>query len=63
MRFLGRKWLKNCMDIAYSPVKTNQKTAYTRRVNFHPKVGFVSLGYPKALVDSELILTQLKAGV
>jgi ribosomal protein S12 methylthiotransferase len=26
-----------------------------------PKVGFVSLGCPKALVDSELILTQLKA--
>ncbi|HET7591718.1 MAG TPA: 30S ribosomal protein S12 methylthiotransferase RimO, partial [Rhodanobacteraceae bacterium] len=26
-----------------------------------PKVGFVSLGCPKALVDSERILTQLKA--
>jgi ribosomal protein S12 methylthiotransferase len=26
-----------------------------------PKVGFVSLGCPKALVDSELILTQLRA--
>ena len=26
-----------------------------------PKIGFVSLGCPKALVDSELILTQLKA--
>ncbi|RPE81385.1 30S ribosomal protein S12 methylthiotransferase RimO [Vulcaniibacterium tengchongense] len=26
----------------------------------HPKVGFVSLGCPKALVDSERILTQLK---
>src|ERR1700743_1878606 len=25
-----------------------------------PKVGFVSLGCPKALVDSELILTQLR---
>ena len=25
-----------------------------------PKVGFVSLGCPKALVDSERILTQLK---
>src|SRR5206468_3564595 len=30
----------------------------TRRV---PKVGFVSLGCPKALVDSERILTQLRA--
>ena len=26
-----------------------------------PRVGFVSLGCPKALVDSENILTQLKA--
>ena len=26
-----------------------------------PKVGFVSLGCPKALVDSEQILTQLRA--
>ena len=26
-----------------------------------PKVGFVSLGCPKALVDSEHILTQLRA--
>lgn len=32
---------------------TNQKNA--------PKVGFVSLGCPKALVDSERILTQLRA--
>lgn len=29
--------------------------------NFIPKVGFVSLGCPKALTDSELILTQLSA--
>ena len=26
-----------------------------------PRVGFVSLGCPKALTDSELILTQLSA--
>ena len=26
-----------------------------------PKIGFVSLGCPKALTDSELILTQLAA--
>ena len=26
----------------------------------NPKVGFVSLGCPKALVDSERILTQLR---
>jgi ribosomal protein S12 methylthiotransferase len=29
--------------------------------NTHPKIGFVSLGCPKALVDSERILTQLRA--
>ena len=29
--------------------------------NTSPKVGFVSLGCPKALTDSELILTQLNA--
>ena len=29
--------------------------------NETPKVGFVSLGCPKALTDSELILTQLSA--
>ena len=36
------------MSEALSPTKT-------------PKVGFVSLGCPKALTDSELILTQLSA--
>src|SRR6201988_2965973 len=37
--------------------------ARTRTPKTHraPKVGFVSLGCPKALVDSELILTQLRA--
>ncbi len=29
-------------------------------IDYQPKVGFVSLGCPKALVDSERILTQLK---
>jgi ribosomal protein S12 methylthiotransferase len=33
----------------------------TRRKKAAPKVGFVSLGCPKALVDSERILTQLRA--
>jgi ribosomal protein S12 methylthiotransferase len=32
-----------------------------RRRNEAPRVGFVSLGCPKALVDSEEILTQLRA--
>ncbi|MGW8183664.1 MAG: 30S ribosomal protein S12 methylthiotransferase RimO, partial [Burkholderiales bacterium] len=33
----------------------------TTRPSAPPKVGFVSLGCPKALVDSERILTQLRA--
>src|SRR6478672_3265723 len=33
----------------------------TRRTTPAPRVGFVSLGCPKALVDSEQILTQLRA--
>src|SRR3979411_1192897 len=32
-----------------------------RRASAAPKIGFVSLGCPKALTDSELILTQLRA--
>ncbi|WP_431258567.1 30S ribosomal protein S12 methylthiotransferase RimO [Roseateles chitinivorans] len=37
----------------YDPTAAGSKTA--------PKIGFVSLGCPKALTDSELILTQLRA--
>lgn len=37
------------------------KTAPANTPKMAPRVGFVSLGCPKALVDSELILTQLKA--
>jgi ribosomal protein S12 methylthiotransferase len=40
-------------------LKTATRTAPTRRNT--PKVGFVSLGCPKALVDSERILTRLRA--
>src|SRR3990172_4178550 len=46
-----------------SSVKTKTRTkANTRacRTALTPKIGFVSLGCPKALVDSERILTQLK---
>ncbi|MBI3897593.1 MAG: 30S ribosomal protein S12 methylthiotransferase RimO [Gammaproteobacteria bacterium] len=38
-------------------MKTSRKT----RTRATPRVGFVSLGCPKALVDSERILTQLRA--
>jgi ribosomal protein S12 methylthiotransferase len=42
------------------PVKPRRPAERTRRARV-PKVGFVSLGCPKALVDSERILTQLRA--
>jgi ribosomal protein S12 methylthiotransferase len=45
-------------------MKTATKTAASpqrKRRGAAPKVGFVSLGCPKALVDSERILTQLRA--
>ena len=45
-------------------MKTAKKTApdkKRRRPAAAPKIGFVSLGCPKALVDSERILTQLRA--
>ena len=45
------------MDTAVSPADS-RPLADTARP---PKVGFVSLGCPKALTDSELILTQLSA--
>ena len=32
-----------------------------RKIKAPPKVGFVSLGCPKALVDSERIITRLRA--
>ena len=41
--------------VSASPIKFN------KRKTKPPKVGFVSLGCPKALVDSEQIITQLRA--
>jgi ribosomal protein S12 methylthiotransferase len=41
---------------AVSPIKIARK-----KIQAIPRVGFVSLGCPKALVDSEQILTQLRA--
>jgi ribosomal protein S12 methylthiotransferase len=40
-----------------SAVKTHSRNNHTAQ----PRIGFVSLGCPKALVDSERILTQLRA--
>jgi ribosomal protein S12 methylthiotransferase len=36
-------------------------TEHSSMTEPHPRIGFVSLGCPKALVDSERILTQLRA--
>jgi ribosomal protein S12 methylthiotransferase len=41
--------------------ETNLKPTASAAAGAAPKVGFVSLGCPKALTDSELILTQLSA--
>ncbi len=41
--------------------KSSRTGARTRKPTAIPRVGFVSLGCPKALVDSERILTQLRA--
>ncbi len=40
---------------------SSSRAIKTRRSAIAPRVGFVSLGCPKALVDSEQILTQLRA--
>jgi ribosomal protein S12 methylthiotransferase len=60
--------------ISAEPVKTAKATTVapkvrraekadtgTRKTNVIPKVGFVSLGCPKALVDSERIITKLRS--
>ena len=49
-------------DVTRSSVApTRRSTAAAKRAAPPPRVGFVSLGCPKALVDSEQILTQLRA--
>jgi ribosomal protein S12 methylthiotransferase len=42
-------------------LKTNEQTATGADARSAPKVSFVSLGCPKALVDSERIITRLRA--
>src|SRR5690606_35521796 len=43
------------------PMSPPEKPVRRRSRKSPPKVGFVSLGCPKAMVDSERILTQLRA--
>ncbi len=47
------------MDLKFTNMSTNAKTTATTKSI--PKVGFVSLGCPKASSDAERILTQLRA--
>ena len=46
---------------ARKPLPKASTGARVRKVKAPPKVGFVSLGCPKALVDSERIITRLRA--
>ncbi|MEG3194029.1 hypothetical protein SNE32_17540, partial [Lysobacter sp. D1-1-M9] len=49
-------------ELPVKPVPASAKPRATtaRSGGANPRVGFVSLGCPKALVDSERILTQLR---
>ena len=49
------------MGIGENPRMTQDTLAPAAAAHVAPKIGFVSLGCPKALTDSELILTQLSA--
>jgi ribosomal protein S12 methylthiotransferase len=46
---------------APAPVASADTASILGKLGGAPKIGFVSLGCPKALTDSELILTQLRA--
>src|SRR6185312_15388771 len=46
---------------AHDPLHHSMASASRSRTADAPRVGFVSLGCPKALVDSEQVLTQLRA--
>ena len=49
------------MGIGENPRMTQDTLAPAAAAHVAPKIGYVSLGCPKALTDSELILTQLSA--
>jgi ribosomal protein S12 methylthiotransferase len=51
----------NSLGQGSDPLEKESLTPGNRGLTPTPRVGFVSLGCPKALVDSENILTQLKA--
>src|SRR6204780_2267706 len=53
---------KSEADLEYNPHPSRHRRNSVKSVKRKsPKVGFVSLGCPKALVDSERILTRLRA--
>ena len=50
-----------CSPLSLDPNHMSQSSSPAAPTPVAPKVGFVSLGCPKALVDSEQIITQLRA--
>ena len=58
----GTNLMRRKPDAASAATPNREPQPPAKRVDPRPpRVGFVSLGCPKALVDSELILTQLRA--
>ena len=61
LMYIGALHKESGFNLCLEQEKTyNTRILVERRIHEVPKVGFVSLGCPKALVDSERILTQLK---
>lgn len=58
-RFLQVYCAADCNDLARPPLERILMSSVIARKN--PKIGMVSLGCPKALVDSERILTKLRS--
>src|ERR1700755_2355286 len=58
---LSRRAMKENVAIAPAASKAPSGRGKDRKTKANPKVGIVSLGCPKALVDSERILTTLRS--
>jgi ribosomal protein S12 methylthiotransferase len=58
---MSQSTVRRASRSAKSPLPKAPAGASVRKIKPPPKVGFVSLGCPKALVDSERIITRLRA--
>jgi ribosomal protein S12 methylthiotransferase len=58
---MSQTTIRRASRSAKSPLPKAPAGARVRKIKAPPKVGFVSLGCPKALVDSERIITRLRA--